>query len=90
MKVEVIAYGYLMTLLGGKRTVDLKDDAQLDDLAAKLAASLGGVKKDHLGPYNVATDLIVLINGRNVKTLPSPYSLMDGDVVTFIPPYMGG
>ncbi len=90
MKVEVIAYGYLMTLLGGKRMVDLKDGAQLDDLTTRLATSLGGVKKGHLGPYNVETDLIVLINGRNVKTLTTPYSLADGDVVTFIPPYMGG
>jgi molybdopterin converting factor small subunit len=90
MKVDVIAYGYLMTLLGGKRTVDLKDDAQLTDLTVKLASSVGGVKTGHLGPYNVATDLIVLINGRNVKALTPPYALREGDVVTFIPPYVGG
>jgi molybdopterin converting factor small subunit len=90
MNVEVIAYGYLMTLIGGKQTVELKDSAQLDDLAAKLAARAGGSKKGHVGPYRVDSDLIVLINGRNVKGLKKPYSLTEGDVVTLIPPYMGG
>jgi molybdopterin converting factor small subunit len=90
MKVEVIVYGYLMTLIGGKRTVELKDSAQLDDLTAKLASRAGGSKKGHVGPYKVDSDLIVLINGRNVKALKKPYSLTEGDVVTLIPPYMGG
>ena len=90
MNVEVIVYGYLMTLLGGKRTVELKNNAQLGDLTTKLATSAGGSKKGHVGPYKVDSDLIVLINGRNVKILKKPYSLSEGDVVTLIPPYMGG
>jgi molybdopterin converting factor small subunit len=79
-----------MTLMGGKQTVELKNNAHLGDLTTKLAASAGGSKKGHVGPYKVDSDLIVLINGRNVKTLKKPYSLTEGDVVTLIPPYMGG
>ena len=90
MNVEVIAYGYLMMLIGGKQTVELKDHAQLDDLTAQLAAQAGGSKTGHIGPYRVDSDLIVLINGRNVKGLKKPHSLTEGDVVTLIPPYMGG
>ena len=90
MNVDVIAYGYLMTLIGGKQTIELKDHAQLDDLTAQLAARAGGSKTGHVGPYRVDSDLIVLINGRNVKGLKKPHSLTEGDVVTLIPPYMGG
>lgn len=90
MNVEVIAYGYLMTLIGGKQTIELKDNAQLDDLTAKLAAKAGGSKTGHVGPYRVDSDLIVLINGRNVKGLKKPHSLKEGDVVTLIPPFVGG
>jgi molybdopterin converting factor small subunit len=90
MNVEVIAYGYLMTLIGGKQTVELKDPARLDDLTAQLAAKAGSSKRGHVGPYKVDSDLIVLINGRNVKGLKKPHTLTEGDVVTLIPPYVGG
>jgi len=89
MKVEVIAYGYLMTLIGGKKNIELEEDAGLEDLVAQLAPSLGAFKKGYVGPYKLSSDLIVLINGRNAKTLTTK-TLKDGDVVTLIPPLVGG
>lgn len=89
MKVEVIAYGYLMTLIGGKLKVDLKSGATLEDLISKLAAATGTSKKGYLGPYKVGSSLTVLVNGRNAKTLEKR-ALNDGDVVTLIPPFVGG
>ena len=89
MKVEVIAYGYLLTLIGGKTSVDLAEDAGLNDLVAQLAPIPGAFKKGYVGPYKLNSDLIVLINGRNAKTLTTR-ALKDGDVVTLIPPLVGG
>jgi len=89
MKVEVIAYGYLMTLIGGKKNIELEEDAGLEDLVAHLAPSPGAFKKGYIGPYKLNSDLIVLINGRNAKTLTTK-TLKDGDVVTLIPPLVGG
>lgn len=89
MKVEVIAYGYLMTLIGGKKNVELEENAGLEDLVSKLAPSPGAFKKGYVGPYKLDSDLIVLINGRNAKTLTTS-ALNDGDVVTLIPPLVGG
>ncbi len=89
MKVEVVAYGYLMTLIGGKKKVELEEDAGLEDLVSQLAPSPGAFKKGYVGPYKLNSDLIILINGRNAKTLTTK-ALKDGDVVTLIPPLVGG
>ncbi len=89
MKVEVIAYGDLMILIGGKTSVELEEDAGLDDLVLQLAPTSGAFKKGYIGPYKLHSDLIVLINGRNAKTLTTN-ALKDGDMVTLIPPLVGG
>ena len=89
MKVEVIAYGYLMTLIGGKMNVELEENAGLEDLVSQLAPRPGAFKKGYVGPYKLNSDLIVLVNGRNAKTLTTSV-LKDGDVVTLIPPLVGG
>ena len=90
LNVEVIAYGYLMTLIGGKIVVELNNKAVLEDLISKLTYKIKSPNEGYIGPYKVGSDLIVLINGRNIKTLKEPLSLNDGDVVTLIPPFVGG
>ncbi len=89
MKVEVVAYGYLMTLIGGKKKVELEENAGLEDLVSQLAPNPGAFKKGYVGPYKLNSDLIILINGRNAKTLTTK-ALKDGDIVTLIPPLVGG
>jgi molybdopterin converting factor small subunit len=38
----------------------------------------------------VIENLTVLVNGRNASTLPDLFPLNDGDVVTLLPPFVGG
>ena len=90
MKVKVRAFGELITLLGSEFTVELQSNARLSDLLSTLVAKTKSLIEGFIGPYNVAENLIILVNGHNASTLPDPYPLNDGDVVMLLPPFIGG
>lgn len=90
LKVKVRALGDLIRLMGNEIIVDLKDNARLEDLISKLTLRTRAFRKGYVGPYRAGSDLIVLVNGRNVNTLKEPFPLNNGDVVTLIPPFVGG
>ncbi len=92
MKVKVRAFGDLMRLLGNESIVELEVDARLTDLVSKLAEKTGNQRRGFLGHYDVrGPDLVILLNGRNIHTLEKLVtSLKDGDVVTLLPPLVGG
>lgn len=90
MKVKVRAFGELITLLGSELTVELPSNAHLDDLLSTLVAKAKSFIEGFIGPYNVAENLIILVNGHNASTLPDNYPLNDGDVVMLLPPFIGG
>lgn len=90
MKVKVIAFGDLGRLVGKEIIVDLKDDATLEGLMSKLTLITRTFRKGYIGPYRPRSNLIVLINGRDVNTLKDPFFLNNGDVVSLIPVSGGG
>ena len=90
MKVKVRPFGELINLLGSEITVELQDNAQLEDLLSTLVVKTKSFNEGFIGPYNVVENLTVLVNGRNASTLPDPFPLNDGDVVTLLPPFVGG
>lgn len=92
MKIRVRAFGDLMALLGKESTVELKDQAIFKDLVSTLADKTGSVRKGFLGRYDVTgPNLVILLNGRNIHALEKlDTALKDGDVVTLLPPVVGG
>jgi molybdopterin converting factor small subunit len=90
LKIKVRPFGELITLLGNEITVELQEDAQLEDLLSTLVVKTKSFTEGFIGPYNVIENLTVLINGRNASTLPTPLPLNDGDIVTLLPPFVGG
>lgn len=92
MKIRVRAFGDLMALLGKESTVELRDEARFKDLVFTLAEKTGSAKKGFLGRYNVTgPNLVILLNGRNIHALEKlDTALKDGDVVTLLPPVVGG
>jgi molybdopterin converting factor small subunit len=90
LKVKVRAFGELITFLGSELTVELQNNAHLDDLLSTLVAKTESFTEGFIGPYNVVENLIVLVNGRNASTLPDPFPLNDGDIVILLPPFVGG
>jgi len=81
-----------MQLLGNESIIELEDRASLRDLVSILAEKTRSPRKDFIANYDVmGQDLVILINGRNIhalKKLETP--LKDGDVVTLLPPLVGG
>ncbi|MFB0504056.1 MAG: MoaD/ThiS family protein [Candidatus Bathyarchaeia archaeon] len=92
MKIRVRAFGDLMALLGKESTVELRDEARFKDLVFTLGEKTGSAKKGFLGRYNVTgPNLVILLNGRNIHALEKlDTALKDGDVVTLLPPVVGG
>ena len=92
MKIKIRAFGDLMEPLGNESIVKLEDNARLGDLVYKLAEKMGSPRRGFLGRYNVTgSDLVILLNGRNIHTLKKLETpLKDGDVVTLLPPLVGG
>jgi len=92
IRVRVRAFGDLMSLLGDESTIELEADPKVEDLIHELAEKVGSPRKDLLGPHKVmGPDLVILLNGRNIKSLKELKTrLKDGDVVTLLPPVVGG
>jgi len=91
MKIKVRAFGDLMVLLGSESTVELDANARLKDLFYKIAERVGS-PRNFLGHYDLNdSELVILLNGRNIHSLEMfESSLKDGDVVVLLPPFVGG
>lgn len=92
MKVKVRAFGDLTAYLGNESIIELEDNAELKNLISKLMERIGNRKKDFLRHYEVSSsDLAILLNGRNIKTMKKlDTPLKDRDVVTLLPLVPGG
>jgi molybdopterin converting factor small subunit len=90
LKVKVRAFGELIALLGSELTEELQSNARLDGLLSTLGAKAKSFIEGFIEPYNVAENLIVLVNGHNASTLPDPYPLNDCDVVMLLSPFISG
>ncbi len=92
MRVKVRAFGRLMHLLGSELEVDLKPNAKVRDLLAKLKEKIRILDESALTRYERdEPELTILLNGRNIhalKKLQTP--LKDGDTVVLLPPVIGG
>lgn len=90
MNVKVRAFGDLLSFLGSEITIELQNNAHLEDLISTLVMKTKSHTEGFIGPYSVIENLTVLVNGRNASTLPDLFPLNDGDVVTLLPPFVGG
>jgi MoaD family protein len=90
--VTIKTYGNLKQALGERFTVDLKDSATLEELASKMREQGASAKKGILKSFKLGkSNLMVLVNGRNINTLSKlKTELNDGDTVTIIPLVVGG
>jgi molybdopterin synthase sulfur carrier subunit len=92
MKIRIRAFGDLMPLLGNEFIIELEDGASLRNLVFILAEKTDSPRKTFIANYDtMGQDLVILLNGRNIhvlKKLETP--LKDGDVVTLLPPLVGG
>jgi len=81
-----------MDLLGSELEVDLKPNAKVRDLLAKLKEKIRILDESALTRYERdEPELTILLNGRNIhalKNLQTP--LKDGDTVVLLPPVIGG
>lgn len=90
MKVKVRAFGDLKKSLGNESTITLKNGARISDLLSRLSATTRMFRKDRIGSHKVGSDLMVTVNGKNMRTLGESTSLKDGDVVELVPLSWGG
>jgi molybdopterin converting factor small subunit len=81
-----------MAPLGRTSTVELPAGARLADLLLYLANRVGRTRPGYLGPYPLdGDDLLILLNGRNLRTLDGLETpLRDDDTVVLLPPVVGG
>ncbi|MEM2904482.1 MAG: MoaD/ThiS family protein [Candidatus Bathyarchaeia archaeon] len=92
VNVNVKAFGKLRELLGPELKMTLEDDATVADLMEALSQKAGGIDL----PNAVATPimgprLIILINGLNAEALKGPATpLKEGDLISLLPPEIGG
>ena len=90
MKVKVRAFGDLKKSLGNESMIDLQNGTRISDLLSKLSAITHAFRKDHIGSHTVGSDLMVTVNGKNMRTLEESTLLKDGDVVELVPLSWGG
>ena len=64
---HIRAFGGLMRLIGNEVIVDLRDNAGLEELIFKLSEKTSTTRKGYIGSYEAGSDLIVLVNGRNMN-----------------------
>ncbi len=76
----------------GKRIAELGDEAMVRDLILKMGGKIAGSDGVFLGGHKlVESELVVLVNGRNIRALDGiDTSLKEGDLVTFMPVIVGG
>ncbi len=92
MKIRIRAFGELMRLLGNEPIIKMESGAQLKDLVLMLTQKTSSSRKGFIGNYDVTgQDLVILLNGRNIHALKGLETILkDGDVITLLPPSVGG
>jgi len=93
LKVTVRGHGAIKRFIGSrKRMVELGDEAMVRDLILKLGGKIVGTESVFLGGHRlVESELVVLVNGRNIRALNGiNTALKEGDLVTFMPVIVGG
>ncbi len=92
MQINLRAYGDLMASLGRASTVELPAGARVKDLIPYLVGRVGRTRSGYLGHYDLdGDDLLILLNGRNLRTLDRLETpLRDDDTVILLPPIVGG
>jgi molybdopterin converting factor small subunit len=90
MQVTVNAFGDLRQLLGTELSVELHDNASLNDLLGKLSALTRTYRKGYIGSHKAGLDLTVSLNGRTVRINQETVPLTDGDVISLYPFSVGG
>ena len=93
MFVTVRGHGDIKRIIGSeKRRIELDGGATVRDLVLKLGGRVGRSESVLLGAHElVDSDLVVLVNGRNIRTLDGIDTVLnEGDLVTFMPVIVGG
>ncbi len=99
MQVTVKPYLFLRETLGSNyMTIELPEDATVKELLRVLCRDYGIPEKLTIGNATLTllghlnkTDLIILINGSNIRQLHGLYSILqEGDRVSIFPPAAGG
>lgn len=90
MQVIVNAFGDLRQLLGTELSIELQDNANLNDLLGKLSALTRTYRKGYIGSHKAGLDLTVSLNGRTVRINQESVLLKDGDVISLYPFSVGG
>lgn len=85
-------FGDLIPLLGRVQTLELEDGIKVGALSGMIMQKAGSPGHGGLGDHRFeGSELVILINGRNMATLDGPETVLkDGDIITFIPPFAGG
>lgn len=92
VSVKILLFATLRERYGVKE-VDVKCNGTIQSLVENAAKILGSsfindiLSKDG---GNVRDDLILMINGRNIKDIKGKVEIKDGDVVAIFPPLAGG
>lgn len=92
MRITIRFFGDLIPLLGRVQSLELKEGTKVGALSGMITQKAGGRVQESLRDHRFeGSELVILINGRNIATLDGPETaLMDGDIVAFIPPFAGG
>ena len=93
MFVTVRGHGDIKRIIGsGKRRLELDGGARVRDLILELGGRVGRSESVLLGVHElVDSDLVVLVNGRNIRALDGIDTVLrEGDLVTFVPGIVGG
>ncbi len=87
MRVTVRAFGPILEIIGRIQEVDLDSGSTLDDLAKRLEIE-AKVKNVEVSKI-LSSDMTILVNGANSKTLKC-LELKEGDRVDILSPFAGG
>lgn len=92
MNVNVRAFGKLRELLGVEFTVTLQSEATVADLMEALSRRAGGVELAQASASPImGPRLVILVNGLNAEALKgSATGLKEGDLISLLPPEIGG
>ena len=85
-------FGDLTAILGKKHILELDEGSTVLSLTNRMAKEHGLKRQGYLGNYRVGgDDLAVLVNGRNIRLLDGPETVLhEGDEVVVFQPVAGG
>jgi len=96
LKIKVRYFTTLRELTGCvEETLELENDASLEDLIEKIASKYGEKARQYLytdeKQKNINPTLLILVNGRRINLLQGlKTKLKDGDTIAILPPVGGG